>query len=257
MSDMFKTIDIDSMYSDLFFRDNIADTLPMAKYLSPKIAEMLNVKSVLDVGCATGHWLKCFSDLGINIQGLEGSTNTLNHLMIPRESVSIFDLRDEYTTQHNVDLVMSIEVAEHIEEHFADNYVNVLTMHNSKYILMTAAPPGQGGTGHVNLKPKEYWMEKLHCFGYKRDWDFEQKITQWCKEGRETEDAPHELKRLAVEGDGSNCPPGTVRFPVANWRSHEDALYAETTKIANDRFDNVWIPWWFPRNMMCFVKQGA
>ena len=156
MSDMFKQLNIDELYTDLFFRDNIADSLPMAKYLAPKIAEMLETKSVLDVGCATGHWLKCFSDLGIQIHGLEGSVNTLDHLMIPREAVSIFDLRDEYTTKHDVDMVLSIEVAEHIEPYFADNYVKVLTMHDAKYIVMTAAPPGQGGTGHVNLKPKEY-----------------------------------------------------------------------------------------------------
>ena len=54
MSDMFKQLNIDELYTDLFFRDNIADSLPMAKYLAPKIAETLDIKSVLDVGCATG-----------------------------------------------------------------------------------------------------------------------------------------------------------------------------------------------------------
>jgi len=255
MSDMFREIDIDSTYTDLFFRDNIADSLPMAKYLVPKIAKMLGTKSVLDVGCATGHWLKCFSDIGADVYGLEGSMNTLNHLLIPRESVSIFDLRDKYATKHDVDLVLSIEVAEHIEPFFAGNYVDVLTMHDSKYIVMTAAPPGQGGTGHVNLQPKEYWVEKMGYKGYKRDSELEDQIYQWCKEGRETQDAPHELKRLAVEGDGSRCAPGTVRFPVANWVSHDDAINADTSKIVQARFDNVWIPWWFPRNLMCFVKQ--
>ena len=255
MSDMFKQLNIDELYTDLFFRDNIADSLPMAKYLAPKIAEMLDTKSVLDVGCATGHWLKCFSDLGISIHGLEGSVNTLDHLLIPRESVSIFDLRDKYTMKHDVDLVLSIEVAEHIEPFFAGNYVDVLTMHDSKYIVMTAAPPGQGGTGHVNLQPKEYWVEKMGYKGYKRDSELEDQIYQWCKEGRETQDAPHELKRLAVAGDGSRCAPGTVRFPVANWLSHDDAINADTSKVVQARFDNVWIPWWFPRNLMCFVKQ--
>jgi SAM-dependent methyltransferase len=255
MSDMFKKLNIDQLYTDLFFRDNIADSLPMAKYLAPKIAEMLDAKSVLDVGCATGHWLKCFSDLGIKVHGLEGSVNTLDHLMIPRESVSIFDLRDEYTVVHDVDIVLSIEVAEHIEQWFADNYVKVLTMHNARYIVMTAAPPGQGGTGHVNLQPKEYWVEKLKLQGYVRNEDLEQQIYQWCKEGRETVDAPHELKRLAVSGDGSRCAPGTVRSPVANWLSHEDAVHAGTEKVVQARFDNVWIPWWFPRNLICFIKQ--
>lgn len=256
MSEFMKQLNIDELYTDLFFRDNIADTLPMAKYLAPKIAKQLNIKSVLDVGCATGHWLKCFSEAGASIQGLEGSVNTLDHLMIPRESVSIFDLRDEYTTKHDVDLVMSIEVAEHIEEHFVDNYVDVLTKHNAKNIIMTAAPPGQGGTGHVNLQYKPYWVKKMHLLGYRRDRKTELKIEKWCKEAREMKhtEVAHELKRLAVEGDCSGCAPGTVRYPVAGWLNHHDAMYAPTDKMVNARFDNVWIPWWFPRNLICFAK---
>jgi len=43
---------LNEIYEDWFFRDNIADSLPMAKYLAPKIKEYLNISSVFDVGCA-------------------------------------------------------------------------------------------------------------------------------------------------------------------------------------------------------------
>lgn len=34
---------------------------------------------------------------------------------------------------------------------------------------MTAATPGQGGTHHVNLQPREYWQENFKSRGYQYD----------------------------------------------------------------------------------------
>ena len=30
-----------------------------------------------------------------------------------------------------------------------------------RHIVITAAPPGQGGTDHVNEQPPQYWIEKF------------------------------------------------------------------------------------------------
>ena len=58
---------LNEIYEDWFFRDNIADSLPMAKYLAPKIKEYLNINSVFDVGCATGHWLSVYEEHGLDV----------------------------------------------------------------------------------------------------------------------------------------------------------------------------------------------
>jgi len=246
--------EINELYDDLFFRDNIADSLPMAMFLTPKIVDYFNVKSVLDVGCATGHWLSCYEKEGVSVNGIEGSVNSLPYSMINHKNIAIHDLREDLEQTYDVDLVTSIEVAEHIEPLFADTYVNNLTKHAAKHIIMTAAPPGQGGTGHFNLQPKKYWEDKLLAKGYIRDIEAESKIYEWCKIARGTKDAPLELRRCAVEGDGSGCDPRTQRANVTNWLTHQDAMYATTGRLVNKTWDNVWIPWWFPRNLIVLKK---
>lgn len=47
-------------------------------------------------------------------------------------------------------------------------------------VVFTAAHPGQGGTGHVNEQPREYWVERFAGAGmrYRRDLA-EQLSTTW------------------------------------------------------------------------------
>jgi hypothetical protein len=53
-------------------------------------------------------------------------------------------------TRLTADLVLSIEVAEHLPGAWADRYVNFLYEIAKRAIVITAAIPGQGGTDHVN-----------------------------------------------------------------------------------------------------------
>ena len=43
-----------------------------------------------------------------------------------------------------------------------ENIVNA----TGQYLLFTAAPPGQQGTGHINMKAKEYWIDKFSELDY-------------------------------------------------------------------------------------------
>ena len=244
---------LNEIYEDWFFRDNIADSLPMAKYLAPRIKEYLNISSVFDVGCATGHWLSVYENEGLEVSGLEGTTNSIPHMMVDASKIDIHDLREPYQKNHNVDLVYSIEVAEHIEPEFVDNYVDALTRHDAPYILMTAAPPGQGGHGHFNLQYKEYWIDKMQAKGYSIYEEFEDKIIEWCKIARETSNASVEFLRVAVDGDGTGLAAGQVR-QAANWLTHDDALEGNFDKLVHKEWNNIWIPFWFPGNMMAFKK---
>lgn len=244
---------LNEIYEEWFFRDNIADSLPMAKYLAPKIKNYLNINSVFDVGCATGHWLSVYQEHGCDIIGLEGTTNSIPYMMVDESKIIIHDLRNPYGNTHDVDLVYSIEVAEHIEPEYSDNYVDALTKHGAQYILMTAAPPGQGGHGHFNLQPKSYWIEKMESRGYSVFSDLEDKIVEWCKEAREQNDVDIEYRRVAVEGDGTGLTPGEVRV-ASNYQTHDDAMEGNFNKLVFKKWDNIWIPFWFPSNMMAFKK---
>ncbi|WP_271021890.1 hypothetical protein [Helicobacter ibis] len=54
------------------------------------------------------------------------------------------------------DVAESLEVAEHFEVKYAQNFINLLTS-LSYIIIFSAAIPLQGGTHHVNEQPPAYW----------------------------------------------------------------------------------------------------
>ena len=70
-----------------------------------------------------------------------------------------FDLNKKF------DLLISLEVAEHLPKESADIFVKSLTTH-SDFILFSAAIPGQGGQYHVNEQWPNYWNEKFVDNGY-------------------------------------------------------------------------------------------
>jgi hypothetical protein len=63
-----------------------------------------------------------------------------------------------------VDLTLCIEVAEHLEEKYLENFL--LTICNGKVIVMTHGVPGQEGYHHVNCQPHDYWIEKVSARAY-------------------------------------------------------------------------------------------
>jgi hypothetical protein len=75
----------------------------------------------------------------------------------------------EIHTFEPAELVVCTEVAEHLEADHADKLVSVLAGLAQRAIYFSAAPPGQGGTDHVNEQPPEYWIAKLERLGWPLD----------------------------------------------------------------------------------------
>jgi hypothetical protein len=75
------------------------------------------------------------------------------------------------------ELVICTEVAEHLEEEFAEIVVDNICENAKRYIFFTAARPGQGGHYHVNEQPHSYWMEKFSRRGVELDQD----LTTQCR----------------------------------------------------------------------------
>ena len=72
------------------------------------------------------------------------------------------DLRDKIEEEdYNIDFVQSFEVAEHIEEEYANVFIHNLIKDDPDIVLLTAASPDQHGFQHVNCKEREYWMKKM------------------------------------------------------------------------------------------------
>jgi SAM-dependent methyltransferase len=62
------------------------------------------------------------------------------------------------------DLAYSFEVAEHLPPELGDRLVTFLAA-SAPTVVFTAAPPGQGGSGHINEQERPYWVERFRNHG--------------------------------------------------------------------------------------------
>lgn len=138
------------------------------KLVVPILLKLFNPKSVLDVGCGIGTWLKTFSELGVKkITGIDSSyvdTTLLSNYISPDDFIAA-DLSRPFDLNLKYDLIISLEVAEHLPEASADVFVDSLARHGD-IIVFSAAVPHQGGQNHINEQWPTYWIEKFKNLGY-------------------------------------------------------------------------------------------
>jgi len=120
----------------------------------------LNVRSVLDVGCAEGHCIRFFSEYGCAVKGVDGSRLAKKHSRLP-ECHDVHDFTEgAYAAAGAWDMVWCCEFVEHVEEKYARHFLEAFKLAR-RYILLTHARPGEPGWHHVNCQTREYWIDKL------------------------------------------------------------------------------------------------
>lgn len=149
-----------------YIHTEVVHNFSAAREVVPVVMRIVNPASVLDVGCGIGTWLKVFEENGINdYLGVDGDYVDRDMLKISAERFQPHDLTKTFTLNRKFDLVVSLEVAEHILEQSALAYIESLVKHGDVH-LFSAAVPGQGGQNHVNEQWPEYWQKKFAKFGF-------------------------------------------------------------------------------------------
>lgn len=139
-----------------------------AEVIVPRIMDLLAVTSVLDVGCGWGTWMSVFLNRGVrDVQGIDGDYIDKSKLQVAEEHFHAHDLRQPFSLGRKFDLVISLEVAEHLPKEYAETFVSSLCEHSDK-IIFSAAIPGQGGQNHVNEQWADYWSRIFNRYGYRR-----------------------------------------------------------------------------------------
>lgn len=155
-------------YYDKKFYDLLQNgSYKSAQKVLPLVNEVFHPTSVLDLGCGVGYWIKVWKDeMQLeDILGIEGSYVTEDIFYLEKKYLRNEDLKKPLVLGRKYDLVMSLEVAEHIEEKFADTFIQNL-VNAGDIILFSAAIKGQLGTYHVNEQMPEYWAEKFAMHDY-------------------------------------------------------------------------------------------
>lgn len=198
-------------YDDRFFARIREGCRRSAAAVVPRLVERFEPKRVLDVGAGEGHWGKAFAVAGCDVVGFEGS---------PPDSAQIdlveVDLEQELPILEDFDLLVCLEVAEHLSPDRGPSFVRELCA-LAPTIIFSAAVPGQGGDGHINERWPEYWRAQFEEQGYRGSgalrweiWD-DERVSWWYRQDLLV--FSKNLHGLAEDG----CPG--VIHPEA-WRHH-------------------------------------
>jgi len=177
-----------SMYDASFYSDIIGGSQRSAAVVVPKVLELYRARSVIDVGCGAGTWLKVFADNGVaDIWGVDGGVGSGQSLLIPQDRFTLANLAEPFSISRTFDLVVSLEVAEHLPPASADTFVQSL-VRLGPVVMFSAAAPFQGGHHHVNEQWPGYWAQLFAGHNYRaldvirpRVWD-ERGVSFWYQQ---------------------------------------------------------------------------
>jgi SAM-dependent methyltransferase len=149
-----------------YFHSTSVHNTSAAEQIVPELLKMFHPRSIIDIGCGIGSWLKVFSNHGIkDYLGIDGDHLDRTLLMIDDVHYLAKDLENDFAINRKFDLAISLEVAEHLSESCADNFLKTL-VNLSDTIIFSAAIKGQGGQNHLNEQFPEYWQKKFNDWNY-------------------------------------------------------------------------------------------
>ena len=155
------------LYNDEFFSARRDGSLASARQIVPVVMQLTGCQSVVDLGCGQGNWLAAFQERGLkDLRGYDGEYVNPDRLLIPREWFVKADLSQPLKVNRRFDLAMSLEVVEHLPPAVSDSFIDLLTS-LSPVVLFSGSLPHQDGTGHINERWVEDWVEMFRRRGYR------------------------------------------------------------------------------------------
>ena len=158
----------------------------LAKYIVDKIKPV----DFLEFGSGLG-LLAAFLNQHLNLKDsyciepnqIKGEYGGKVHLL----PLNIFTNKHPDAINKKFDLVMSVEVAEHIERDKHDELFDFLVAHTSKWIVFSGARIGQGGHGHIAEREEQDWK----CEFLKRGMEFQKIMSREIREACDKKNINH------------------------------------------------------------------
>jgi len=182
------------------------------------IVQTMRPQSLLDVGCGRGWFIKRMLDMGIKVEGIDGSVAAWDDAAPGVQScIKVATLKD--VEHRRYDVVTAFDVMEHIFEEDIDGAIAALKNAAGRFIVLNicAAPDNEGiysikkngpipdelewlaVSGHVTIKHKSWWKGRFED----EDWEVDDEAFQkWFNhpQFKFPSWAPHNLMILRRRG---------------------------------------------------------
>jgi hypothetical protein len=137
-------------------------------HLAARIGELWAPKQFADLGCGNGRYCAVFKAYGWPVvHGYEGTQRIISLGIY--EDIFILDLTIKRWVEIPYDLVMCLEVGEHIPKKYEQIFIDNVCDFAIKDLILSWGIPGQGGKGHVNEQPNDYVVNELYRRGFRYD----------------------------------------------------------------------------------------
>lgn len=156
-------------YNAQFFADFREAAIYSARQIAPIVMDLMRPSSLIDIGCGEGSWLLAFNECGVQqLRGVDGEYVDMSKFLLDKNCFIAADLSsDTFNIAGGYDLVLCLEVAEHLTPRNGTRLIKLLT-DAAPVVLFSAAVPGQGGTNHINEQWPSYWAEQFANCGFRR-----------------------------------------------------------------------------------------
>lgn len=141
--------------ADKYHQSSPKLALWLSSYLDPE-------QHVIDLGCGTGFYLKCLSDVGFNCTGVEGMK--LNNFLY--NNICIHDLTKPIHLAAKGS-VLCLEVLEHVDKKYESVLIDSIVNHCTRDLVLSWAITGQAGIGHINCVDQEYAIKTIVDRGFR------------------------------------------------------------------------------------------
>jgi SAM-dependent methyltransferase len=150
----------DQGYTETYYNGIESANSHAYQLLAETLAKVFQPRSVADVGCGSGGISAALRDSGVEkIYPFDFSQASVD--MTQKRGFTNarrLDLTQAKEIPATADLCLCLEVAEHIPRKFERHLVSLLSQ-VAPVLIFTAAPPGQGGHLHVNLRSQDHWKQ--------------------------------------------------------------------------------------------------
>lgn len=176
------------LYNEKFYNNHTDKSYNSASIILDELFKVYAPESVLDLGCGRGAWLAAAEAKGCSVLvGYDGNWINEQELLSKNIKFNPINLENSFQIDGHYDLVISVEVAEHISKDKAENFIKNLC-NAADVIVFSAAIKGQGGTNHINEQPQSFWIKLFDKFDFEvvdffraKVWNNEQ-VEYWYKQ---------------------------------------------------------------------------